>query len=532
MFVDGRNLNGAKISSDICIIGAGAAGISMALEFIGHGLSIIVLESGDFEIDEQTQSLAQGENVSFIDFPLESTRLRFLGGTTNHWGGFTYKLSDIDFKPRPYIPVSGWPISLQEIAAYYPRAAVNCQLGGTGFRDADDWQRQAGNVPLRLDHGPIVPVVGLYSPPTRFGKVYRERLRQAADVKVVLNSNVQELISDSSASQVEVAKVKCIGGSRYEVAARLFVIAAGGLETARLLLLSRQQQDVGLGNGHDLVGRYYMDHPGFSGGELEISPSAPSFGFFMDIYSVDDSRLCGIFTPRPEVLLKANLGNFTIKLFPRDIVPGVDSLTRMRAGILDRQVLGDIGYHLGNILVDIDQIANLAYKNILQSNTGFIAGREHSRTRRTGATMAVHAEQVPNPESRVLLSDETDLFGQRRLKLNWRLQDADRRTLVQSIGLFATAISAAGYGRVRLPSEFDKGDFDPLVEIACHHMGTTRMSDSPKTGVVDANCRVHGINNLYIASSSNFPTSSLLSPTLTIVALALRLADHLKTLHG
>ena len=229
------------------------------------------------------------------------------------------------------------------------------------------------------------------------------------------------------------------------VPARLFVIAAGGLETARLLLLSRQQQDVGLGNGHDLVGRYYMDHPGFSGGELEISPSAPSFGFFMDIYSVDDSRLCGIFTPRPEVLLKANLGNFTIKLFPRDIVPGVEtSITRMRAGILDRQVLGDIGYHLGNILVDIDQIANLAYKNIVQSNTGFIARREHSRTRRSGATMAVHAEQVPNPESRVLLSDETDLFGQRRLKLDWRLQDADRRTLVQSIGLFATAISAAG----------------------------------------------------------------------------------------
>ena len=125
----------------------------MALEFIGHGLSIIVLESGDFEIDEQTQSLAQGENVSFIDFPLESTRLRFLGGTTNHWGGFTYKLSDIDFKPRPYIP---YPMALFRSGdrCLLPRAAVNCQLGGGGALSERDpatlVRATAGNVPLRL----------------------------------------------------------------------------------------------------------------------------------------------------------------------------------------------------------------------------------------------------------------------------------------------------------------------------------------------------------------------------------------------
>jgi choline dehydrogenase-like flavoprotein len=146
--------------------------------------------------------------------------------------------------------------------------------------------------------------------------------------------------------------------------------------------------------------------------------------------------------------------------------------------------------------------------------------------------MSVSAEQVPNPESRATLGDEKDLFGQPRLRLSWRIEEADRRTLARSMRLLATAISAAGYARIQIPPELGTPAGDSLIEIACHHMGTTRMSDSPKTGVVDSDCRVHGISNLYIASSSVFPTSSWVNPTLTIIALTLRLADHLKTQFG
>jgi choline dehydrogenase-like flavoprotein len=170
MFVDGRNLNGAEITADVCIIGAGAAGISLAMEFIGHGLSVVLLESGDFDFDDQTQSLAQGENVSFVDFSLESTRLRYFGGTTNHWGGLSYEFSDVDFTSRSRISVPGWPIPLREIAAYYPRAGAYCQLDPMDFRDTDGWQRRAGYAPLRFDQGPMVPTVAPYSPPTRLGR--------------------------------------------------------------------------------------------------------------------------------------------------------------------------------------------------------------------------------------------------------------------------------------------------------------------------------------------------------------------------
>jgi choline dehydrogenase-like flavoprotein len=230
--------------------------------------------------------------------------------------------------------------------------------------------------------------------------------------------------------------------------------------------------------------------------------------------------------------LKEDIGNFRIQLSPRDSVPGIDSLKSLIEWHGDWETFSEIGYHIANILVDIDQVANVVYKSSLHRSAGFLNRPSGSRIKHSGAIMHVSAEQIPNPESRVELSDETDVFGQQRLKLTWRLHDAHRRTLASSFRLFAAAVSASGYGRVRLPSELGEPAQDSLVEIACHHMGTTRMSNDPKTGVVDGNCKVHGIDNLYIASSSVFSTGSWVNRTLTIIALALRLADHLKTRYG
>jgi choline dehydrogenase-like flavoprotein len=230
--------------------------------------------------------------------------------------------------------------------------------------------------------------------------------------------------------------------------------------------------------------------------------------------------------------LKETIGNFRIELLPFDSVPGVESLKELGEHPFDRDTLSQIGFHIGNVLVDLDQVANVLYKTGLHRSTGFLGPPSSTRLVRSGASMWVSAEQVPNPDSRVTLADETDLFGQQRLRLTWRLQDADRRTLARSFRLFAASVSAAGYGRVRIPAELGTPAADPLIEIACHQMGTTRMSAEPKTGVVDPDCKVHGVGNLYIAGSSVFPACGWANPTLTIIALALRLADHIKSTYS
>ncbi len=428
--------------------------------------------------------------------------------------------------------MSGWPIAQRDVAAYYPRAGVLCQLGRMDYDGVESWQRQAGFVPLALPGATIVPAVGQFSPPTRFGTAYRQQLKLAANVTVVLNSNVQDLVSGPDGTRIETAGVKCFGGAAFVVAARRFVLAMGGLETTRLLLLSRRHQPRMLGDGHDMLGRCYMDHPGLSGGQVQFSPSAPDMGFFTDYHEVGDSRLYGIFTPRPEVVARENIGNFRIQLFPVDLVPGIESFHALATTHPDPGELSQIGYHLGNVLVDIDRVADLVYKNALHRKLGFLGTPVPEVVRGRGALIHVSAEQVPNPDSRVVLSDQFDPFGQPRIKLMWQISDADRRTLTRSLELFAAGISAAGLGRVRLEREVGTPGMDCLVEIACHHMGTTRMSVDPKDGVVDPDCKVHGVRNLYIASSSVFPTTGWSNPTLTIIALALRLADHIKMQDG
>jgi choline dehydrogenase-like flavoprotein len=521
MLIDGRSLDGQTIEADLCICGGGAAGIALALEMRSLGISVVLLESGDVELDEQTQQLAEAENTSFVDFPVETTRLRYLGGTTNHWGGFTYPFSEFDMTPRAYSGNTTWPIAHADLAKYYPAAGVLCELGRMAYEEVDGWQTRAGFTPLRMPQGPMQTAVGQFSPPTRFGTAYRQQLDQAASVKVLLNSNVQELIASDDASRVERARVACLGGASFNVTAKVFVVALGGIETARLLLLSRGQQTAGLGNGQDLVGRHYADHCGFTGGEVRFA-APDAMGFFTDFHTVDDSLLYGLFTPRTEVLQRENIGNFRIQLFPRLAVPGIDSLHALR------EEPSRLGEHLGNILVDLDQVSDLIYKNLLHKKFGLLKGVPSRTSIISGAIMHISAEQVPNSESRVMLSEQRDVFGQQKVNLHWRIQEGDRRTMLRGYELFADAFSSAGLGRVRVPSELRTGDLDRMMEIACHHSGTTRMSDSERAGVVDANCRVHSTSNLYIASSAVFPTYSWVNPTLTIVALTLRLADHLK----
>ncbi len=528
MFLDARRLDQTELATDVCIIGAGAAGITVARGLANTPVSVLLLESGGYEFDAETQSLARGENISFDDFDLATTRLRFFGGTTNHWGGMTYRLSEADTALRSDVPLSGWPIPYAELASYYPAAEDICQLDGAEWDAVDKWQTATGHVPLRMERGFLAPSVAFFSPPTRFGQVYRGELMAAGNINVLLYANAREIIATDTASHVERIDVQCIGGRRFSVRAKVVVLALGGLETPRLLLLSRAQTPAGLGNAAGNVGRYYMDHPQVAGGQLYLSPAAPDYGFFESVVGQDGRHFGGLFLPKPGTIEREGIGSFRIMLNPAPSPPaGLESSRKLRHFYDDPQVIAEFGRHLANVLLDIDQVTNTLSKNVF-GRTGFLGSRMSGTIDGRTAWCALVAEQFPNPDSRVTLSHETDLFGQQRIRLDWRLQEADLRTMRQAMQIFAGSVAASGHGRVRLTGDLLKPDFRGLVGISCHHMGTTRMSEDPRTGVVDADLRVHGIDNLYICSSSTFPTGSWVNPTLTIVALAVRLAGHIR----
>ncbi len=345
---------------------------------------------------------------------------------------------------------------------------------------------------------------------------------------MLLYANAREIIATDIASHVERIEVQCIGGRRFSVRAKIFVLALGGLETPRLLLLSRAQTPAGLGNAAGNVGRYYMDHPQVAGGQLYLSPAAPDYGFFENLVGQDGRRLAGLFLPKPGTTEHEGIGNFRVMLNPAPSPPaGLESSRKLEHLYDDPQVIADLGRHLANVLLDIDQVTNTLSKNVF-GRAGFLGANTNGTIDGRTAWCALAAEQFPNPDSRVTLSHETDLFGQQRIRLDWRLQEVDLRTMRRAMQIFAGSISACAHGRVRLTGDLLKPDFRGIVGISCHHMGTTRMSEDPRTGVVDPNLRVHGIDNLYICSSSTFPTGSWVNPTLTIVALAVRLAGHIR----
>ena len=530
MFFDARRLDSNVVDADVCIVGAGAAGITMACRFAGTSLSVLLLKSGGFELDQETQSLYDGDNVSFDKFPLQATRLRYFGGTTNHWGGMTPRLSSSVMAPRPDMPLSGWPIAHDELIKYYPAAEKICQLGGAEWDKTDHWQRITGHKPLHLARGAIVPKIVFCSPPTRFGIAYRSTLKAAKNVKVFLYGNAREVVVNDSTSHAERIEVQCIGGNRFSVKAKVFVLALGGLETPRLLLLSRAQAPAGLGNIYGNVGRHYMDHPNVSGGLLQLSANAPDYGFFEQRVTKDGRRVTGLFVPKPGVVEDEGIGDFRVGLSPAPSPPaGLRSLRELSHFYSNPEVGVDLGRHLANILLDIDQVGNVVAKNVFGRNGGYLTSQANGNLDGRTAWCEVCAEQFPNPDSRVSLAHDTDIFGQQRIRLDWRLKPTDLRTMRRAMQLFAAAVAACGHGRVRLTRELLTSNFLDLVEIASHPMGTTRMSSDPRKGVVDANLLVHGMDNLYVCSSSTWPTSGgWMNPTLTIVALAVRMAERIR----
>jgi choline dehydrogenase-like flavoprotein len=530
VFRDARQLPaGTRLETEICIVGAGAAGITLALDLRDAGFRVLLLESGGFEPEEQTQALYQGENRGVFDFDPDVSRLRLFGGSTNHWAGWCRPLEPEDFRPADPSDPRTWPLSRADLEPYYRRAQTLCELGPYNYDDLAPWLQASGMAALELDARRLKTALFQVSPPTRFGATYRDALEQARNVTVCLHANVLEAVADPAAAKVLGVRGTSLEGPPFDVAARIVVLATGGLENARLLLLSNKVQSAGLGNGHDLVGRYFMDHPWMTGaGFATFATPVPDLRLYLDQTTVWGTTVFGALTPGTAA--EPGIGGFRILLTPsRRLVEGVNSLRTITAALGSGHLPPDgFWHHLGRVFADYDAVVDATYKTVFHARTGPFSLPEPGSGPIVGAILDVNVEQFPNPDSRVTLSDQRDVLGQNRLVVDWRPGAAEKRSIRRALELVADEFGRLGVGRVRI-SDMPAGDSWPAgLQGSRHHLGTTRMSDNPRAGVVDANCRVHGVDNLYIAGSSVFPSSGFSNPTLTIVALALRLGFELR----
>lgn len=520
MFIDVRTLpNETEIRSDVCIVGAGAAGITLAREFVGGSLDVCLLESGGFEFDSKTQSLYQGENVGFPYYDLELLRLRYFGGTTNHWGGSCRPLDEIDFERRDWVPHSGWPFDKSLLDPFYRRAHKVCELGPYDY-EPDAWETETDHhLPLKTDR--VKTTMGLQSPPTRFGRVYREEIRAAENLRTYLYANVVDIETRPSSQKVSRLRVATLEGHRFWVSARIFILATGAIENARLLLSSNKTQKEGLGNEYDLVGRYFMEHLSVPGALL--LPSDPSLR--TGLYSAKQVKGVtgeGFLTLTAETLRREELLNVRALLrtaSPQELTRNVSGWTVSAERILKEGRAGNLSNafikDLWNVITDIDEVAIYSYRKLVRPAHGVLS-------------LYYHIENAPNSESRVSLTSEVDQLGMQRVRLAWRFGDLERRTLTRTNEIIGEELGRVGIGRIMEIQNYAGSGWPVGLRGAWHQMGTTRMDSDFKRGVVNGDCRVHGISNLYLAGSSVFPSSGYTEPTLTIVALSLRLADHVK----
>jgi choline dehydrogenase-like flavoprotein len=517
MFVDARTVpQGSVIEADVCIIGAGAAGITLAREFRAKPLRVALLESGWFSSDKATQALYAGEIRETPYFSLDECRTRHFGGTTSVWTGECRPLDALDFDRRDWVPDSGWPFGFAHLLPFYEKAQTLFQLGRFAY-SAEDW-RENGVSPIRFQSERVCSRAFQYSPPTRFGEVFRDELKQATNVIAYLGANVTDLETPAPPARVSRACVACLSGNKFRVKASLFILAAGGIENARLLLMANQVQPAGLGNTYDQVGRYFMEHLYMDQAATIVSRDRSISGFYTSGHWSEGRRVRGILALSPDTQRQERLTNCCVVL-DDDPASSLAAFVRFFARALAwRQISGGMSAHLRSAAGDICATAAACLKN-----TG------NGRSARRYLVKNV-MEQAPNPESRLVLSRERDALGCLRVALCWRTSPIDKRAARRAHEIFGEELRRAGAGDLQSSLEAEDKPWPTRLRGARHHMGTTRMHSDPRRGVVDADCRVHGIANLYVAGSSVFPTSGAANPTLTIVALALRLAGHVNRL--
>jgi choline dehydrogenase-like flavoprotein len=512
MIVDARSVPEDEIiETDVCIVGAGVAGITLAREFIDEEFRVCLLESGGLGPDRATQSLYWGENVGHPYYPLDTARTCCFGGTSHRWllelgndrlGARTRPLDEIDFEERDWVPYSGWPFDKAHLDPFYERAQSIFKIGPYTY-DLEDWEDPEKTPRLPFLDDRVQTAIFQFGTRDTFIKDYLDEMKRTDNITTYLHATVVEIETTETAQTATRLRVACLQGHRFWVSAKLFILATGAIETPRLLLLSNKIQSAGLGNQHDLVGRFFMEHPHlWSGIYIPLDLSIFNSTDLYKIHTVNDMTIQGKLALTEEVLRREKLLNYVTSIHPSVLPKRLRHQRTASKSVGSFKVLGSAIRHLERFL---DKYKFPKIEVFLLNSM---------------------SEQAPNPNSRVTLAAERDALGRNRVRLDWQLSPLDIHTIRRAQEIIDEELRRAELGRLHVELEDDIPP--PDLHGGWHHMGTTRMHVDPKKGVVDENCRVHGMSNLFIAPPSVFPTSGYANPVLTIIALSLRLADRVK----
>jgi choline dehydrogenase-like flavoprotein len=528
MLIDARSLaDDSEFACDLCVVGAGPAGIAIVNRLRESGLSIVLIESGGFELDVETQKLSHGENRGHPYYPLDACRFRVFGGSSYHWGGWCRPLDVVDFERKEWSAGSGWPIDEESLRPYYSDTARLFELPNSHFDIPSLLDRLPA--PFAFEDSNFESAVVQYSPRTKFGEAYRPQLLAAGNVTTLLRANVIGIELSSDSMRVELLRAASLNGHRITIRPRAVVLATGGLENARVLLSSQKDRPAGLGNESDLVGRYFMEHLHVPVGHLRASKAAGDWSLYRGS-NFNNVRVRGLIVPTAAARNRHRLLATSISLEPAIHSVGKQQLIRPTAlgyGAIRAYRYARAGW-LGPLVKTLGRAVAFAatlptrYRTLDMA----LAARSANEARDGYGplfSLFVRAEQAPDPASRVTLSNRRDALGVPEIVLDWRVNQTDTSSVLQWLELLKQDVSARGLGEIILPPE----GWQNQISGGPHHMGTTRMSRDPRHGVVDEHCRVHSVDNLYIAGSSVFATGGYANPTFTLVALALRLADTL-----
>ncbi|NYF79917.1 GMC oxidoreductase [Granulicella arctica] len=514
----------SPLQTDVCVIGAGPAGLTIATELAQTRHSVLVLESGG---ERRENDFAAGLNeIESVGAPREmdtrKVRNRVLGGTSHTWSGRCTPLDAIDYEPRSWVSCSGWPISEEEMEPFIRRA-----------------EGYLGLVPLEYDEG-LLKELGL---PARFDTQHERELRsifwqfsrisalnddfvrfgprfrklRSETVSLVYHATVTQLLMDESGGRIHEVEVATPDRTAYRVRARYVVLCGGGIENARILLASNQQERHGVGNRNDLVGRFLMDHPRATLGTFPRETHGEiqkEFGLFRHSSGAVLQRGLSL---SPTIQRERGLLNCaawtTQHVDTDDVWRALRSIGRNNGG--DRAALSRV------VVKHADQILKGLWTKFIRSG---------SLPRRMGRLdLDAMVEQMPASSSRVMLSDRVDALGMPIARIDWRIGELERLTAIHLGHAVNEALARACKPQAILADWVqDRRTEDAVFYDPAHPIGSTRMSDNEHTGVVDRDSKVHRMENLYIAGSSVFPTGGHANPTLMIVAMALRVADRLK----
>lgn len=552
MIIESLKINNRSIINyDICIVGSGAAGITIALQYLNTNKKVAILSGGGWNETFANRELNKGIiDSNHHHEPLEENRRRQFGGTTAAWGGRCIPFDSIDFEKRDWLTDCEWPFDEEEIKQYYDAALNICDAGKNNFDARSVFPNMGKEIIEGLDNEDISSwQLERWSPPVKFGERYKEVLLNSKNIDVFLDAHASNFnIAVEGNGKIESVDFS-INSIKDKIKAEIFILSAGGIENPRLLLTSKSKIfPNGIGNQNDNVGRYYMSH--LTGTFAIVKPLNRDkiiLNFEKDADGVYCRRRWWI---SPKAQEKYKIGNsifflhrslngeghrdsiFSSIYLAKTFLKVIKNRKRISIKAEWAESKSEIKQHLNIVLRDspnlIPKLFNLAKMRFAKRRLPFILPSINSNQ----FCLYFQTEHLPNRNSRIYLSDKQDILGIPLPIVSIDFQTIDIETIVTAHKIFVDRFIEKEIGEIVFNEdklrEFLRIKIDNFNSSA-HHLGTTRMSSDPQLGVIDKNCKVFETENLYIAGASVFPTGGHANPTLLIITLALRLADYLKT---